>query len=370
MGVHFRAPRTLGGRLLTAQGVVLAASVLTAAAVATVVGPPLFHQHLLESGHPADSPEIVHIEEAYRTASLTSLGVALVVALVCAFVVVWFVARRIQIPLHALSEAAREMAGGHYGVRVAEEGSIIELDSLATSFNSMARQLEHTEDTRRRLLSDLAHELRTPIATMRAYLESVDDGIRSWDADTQRVLSLQVTRLARLAEDLDDVSRAEEGRMPLQLRRSSIHEVVNSAAAEMATQYHQKGVQLLVDTRMPSAHVMVDRDRIAQVIGNLLANALRHTPPNGAVNVKAKATKTRTIVTVTDDGEGIEEGQLTHIFERFYRGDSARDRNERGSGIGLTISRAIVDAHHGTLTATSPGIGQGTVLSMDLPLCN
>jgi two-component system sensor histidine kinase BaeS len=359
--------RSLATRLLLAQGLVLVASILTAALVAAIVGPPLFHQHLIEAGHSPHAPELTHIERAYRDASVISLGVALLIALACALSVTWYLTRRIQRPLTLLTDAAREMSGGHYTTRVAVAGAGPELSSLGDAFNAMAARLESTEDTRRRLLSDLAHELRTPIATIGAYLDGLEDGVAQWGPQTAHVMRDQTDRLVRLAEDIDDVSRAEEGRLVLEKSPTPVDDLLYAASQAVAASFAEKGVALITIPSPATLVIDVDRERFAQVLGNLLGNALRHTPRDGTVTVFAEGADGSVVVTVTDTGEGMTVEQLPHVFERFYRGDNARDRGSRGSGIGLTISKAIVDAHGGTLTASSPGVGLGSTFAVTLP---
>ena len=359
----------LAARLMLAQVLVLGASVVTAGVVAAIVGPPLFHEHLLEAGLDPESPQLVHIEQAYRDASLVSLGVALVIALACAAAVTWYVTRRMQAPLGALANAAREVSRGHLGARVGPLGAGTEFDELGHAFNLMAGQLEETEDTRRRLLSDLAHELRTPIATLTVYCEGLRDGVTTWNVETERVMMAQTERLARLAADLDDVSRAEEGRLALELSPTPVRELIQSAARAKREAFARQGVEL--DVRADAAsdvNVDVDPRRVGQVLDNLLDNALRHTPPGGSVRLFARTVHDVVEIVVADTGDGMSADQLPHVFERFYRGDTARDRERGGSGLGLTISRAIADAHQGSLVADSPGPDHGSTFTLTLPL--
>lgn len=367
-------PRAGGGgrrlvtRLLLAQGVVLLAAVLTAGLVAAIVGPPLFHDHLVQAGLSPQSPELAHIEQAYTDASAVSLAVALVIALGGAFAVSWYLTRRLQRPLAALTDAAGEMSRGRYDTRVSSAGAGPELDALAATFNSMAGRLETTEDTRRRLLADLAHELRTPIATIGAYLDGLEDGLAAWDSTTARVLRDQTDRLARLAQDIDEVSRAEEGRIPLHRRPTRVGELVGAAVQAGSEGFADKGVRLLTEYGSAGCVVDVDPQRMAQVLGNLLGNALRHTPAGGSVTVASGRTSGYAVLTVTDTGDGIAPESLPHVFERFYRGEHARDRDSGGAGIGLSIVKALVDAHRGTVTASSAGAGRGATFTVTLPL--
>lgn len=361
--------RGLASRLMLAQVLVLVASVLTAGLVALFVGPTLFHEHLLEAGHRPNTPELTHIEAAYRDASAVSLGVAVLVAMAFAAAVTWYVTRRLQQPLRQLTEASKELSRGHLHTRVIATGAGPEFDTLATAFNLMAGQLEQTEETRRRLLSDLAHELRTPIATLKLYTEGLHDGVTAWDEQTDRVLTEQTDRLARLAQDLDEVSRAEEGRIALERSVIAVGDLIWSATHANREAFTQQGVNLVTDPHA-AAGLAVDGDprRLGQVLDNLLENALRHTGYGGTVTISAHRNGGEVEILVTDTGEGIPADQLPHVFERFYRGDTARDRDRRGSGIGLTISRAIIDAHRGGLTAASDGPGRGATFTVALPL--
>lgn len=351
-------PRGLASRFFLAQVIVVAASILAAVLIASLVGPPLFHEHLMRAGAAHDPTQLMHVERAYRDTNLWILGVALATALACAAGVTWLFTRRIQRPIDALTRAARGMARGRYDVRVPAMGAGTEVDALAASFNTMAERLQRTEDTRRRMLSDLAHEMRTPISVLTVYLEALQDGVTTWNESTSDLMTEQLARLTRLVEDINDVSRAEEGRMVLDHTMASAGELVRAAAEANREGYAGKGVELrvedAVDTRVP-----VDRQRMGQVLDNLLTNASRHTPPAGSVVLRAVASGPDQVrLDVADTGEGISDEHLSHLFERFYRGDTARDRDHGGSGIGLTISKALVEAHGGTLIATSPGPGR------------
>ncbi|MGC5583172.1 sensor histidine kinase [Ornithinimicrobium sp. W1665] len=360
--------RALATRLLAGQAVVLVAGALTVGLVAALVGPPIFHEHLLQAGHPPDSPELDHIELAYRDASLVSLSLGLAISLLAAGAVSWFLARLLRRPLAQLSDAARELARGHYATRVPDVGSGTELDTLAESFNLMASRLEGVEDTRRQLLSDLAHELRTPIATLSAYHEGLGDGVITLTPETATVLAQQTERLARLAADIDEVSRAEEGRLALTRSPVNVLDLLRAAADTVHDPYLSQGVDLRIDPGQATELVAdVDPTRVGQVLTNVLSNALRHTGPHGTVTMTAHREGPEVVLQVRDDGEGIAASQLPHIFERFYRGDGARGRDRSGSGIGLTISKAIVDAHGGTISATSDGPGTGTTFQIALP---
>lgn len=365
--LRFLAGRSLVTRLLATQAIVLVAGLAVCSAVAILVGPPLFHQHLQQAGHTVQSPELDHVEDAFTSANAIALAVALVTALMIALAVSVYLTRRIERPLTALAEAAGDVAHGRY-THVVTSGIGAEFDQLAIAFNQMADRLNSVEDNRRRLLSDLAHELRTPVTTIEGYLEGLEDGVVAWDDDTALVMRDQAGRLIRLVEDINDVSRAEEGRMLLERHDASLPDLVWYAYAAARDQYARKGVNLMGDPHTGAGCVVsVDPQRMAQVLSNLLANALRHTPAGGTVQLQAQAGPKSVTVAVIDNGDGISVDALPHVFERFYRGDTARDRNHGGSGIGLTISRAIVEAHGGRLVARSSGPGQGAEFVIILP---
>jgi signal transduction histidine kinase len=360
--------RGLATRFFTVQALVVAASLAAAVVVASLVGPPIFHDHLVMAGHSENSPELLHVERAYRDTSLITVAAALGTALVCALVTTFWLARRVRGPLGRLTEAARTMAAGRYDARVPAVGAGTEVDQLAEAFNTMAARLQRTEDTRRRMLSDLAHEMRTPISVLTVYCEGLQDGVATWDETTSQVMNEQLSRLTRLVEDIDDVSRAEEGRIDLDRTEEPVGDLARAAADAHREAYAAKGVALDVDVDDEAGLVEVDRQRMGQVLGNLLTNALRHTPPGGTVTVRATGHGPhRAVLAVTDTGDGIAADRLPQVFERFWRGDTARDRDHGGSGIGLTISRALVEAHGGTLTAASPGPGAGAAFTVELP---
>lgn len=357
----------IGGRLFMAQTIVLLAGVSTAGIVAAVLGPQLFHDHLVQAGHLEDAT-IRHIDEAYASSSLASLSTALLTALILAVAVTWYITRRITHPMLALSDAAHAVAQGKHHVRVTDTGQAAEIDTLGRSFNHMALQIETTEATRRRLLTDIAHELRTPLATLAARLEGLEDGVTEWDPHALRVFRSQIDRLTRLANDLSEVSRAEEHRLTIRPEIIDISTIVHATADAARGAFDAKNVKLHVNTPDGSdqLHVLGDPQRLGQLLENLLSNAVRHTPPNGSVTLSVASSNGHAAITVRDTGEGIAPDRLEHVFERFYRGDSARHADGRGSGVGLTIARSIAESHGGSLQALGPGAGGATFL-LELP---
>lgn len=366
-----RAGPGLAARLMVAQTLVLLASAATSWVVASAIAPGLFHDHLSQAGVAHTPAEATHVEEAFASALIIALAVALVTSVLMALAVTGYFSRRVQRSTAAVVDSAAEIARGRYDTRVPSPGFGADFDQLAVTINELAERLGDVEATRRRMLADLAHELRTPIATIEAHLEAIEDGVRDVDAATLAVLHGGAQRLHRLADDVGAVSRAEEGLLESHPVRTSTATVTAEAVAAAADGYHEKGVDLVLGSppgAREHATIVIDPARMAQVLANLLANALRHTPAGGRVVVGVRRPGPGWVeVLVADTGEGIASEHLGHIFERFYRADPARGTSG-GSGIGLTISRAIVESHGGGLSATSDGPGQGATFTVRLPV--
>lgn len=353
-------------RLLLAQSLVLIASGVTTWVVALVVGPPLFRDHLFQAGVPHDSYEQFHAEQAYQHATALSIAVAITVAALTAFVVTAYFSRRLQRSVAEVSAAASAVAEGHYDIRVASPQLGDEFDGLAMAFNRMAERLQTVESTRRQLFSDLAHEIRTPVSVLEAYLEAVEDGVKTLDPRTIAMLREQTGRLVRFAADAAALARAEEAHAAIAPQWVDPGQLAATAGAAVADRYSAKGVAL--DTRVwVSGGLWADGHRLAQVLGNLLDNALRHTPAGGHVTLAAAGNGNELSFTVADDGDGIAAEHLPHVFERFYRADSARDRGRGGSGIGLAIAKALVEAHGGHIRVASRGLGHGATFTVTVP---
>lgn len=357
----------LAARFLAAQLLVIGAGAVTFAVVALAIGPPLFRDHVRQALGVVSPVLARHLDDAFAAGAGIAIGVGTAAAVLTAAGVSLMVARRLSQPIQNLAAAAATVATGDYTARVPPAGLGPEIDALADAFNTMAAELQATEATRRRLLADAAHELRTPLATLDAFIEGLADGIRPPAQETWDIMTAQTARLRRLADDISLVSRAEEGQLRLDRRPVSIGQVTVAAVNAAQPDYDAKGVQLTsrIPTDLPE--VEADQDRMDQVLAELLANALRHTPPAGHVTVRAQPSGTAAKITITDTGAGITAEHLPHIFERFYRADPARARAHGGSGIGLAIARALITAHGGTITAASQGQGQGTQFTITLP---
>lgn len=361
-----RPRRRLVWRLYAGQLLVILAGAATLGGVAFLVAPPIFRDHVRRAVGPVSDVVAGHLDVALGETLVVALAIGISAAAAAAGAVSWLLATRIARPIEALSDTADALAAGDLGARATARTADDELTDLTGAFNAMADALEHTEHTRRRLLADLAHELRTPLATIEAYHEGLADGVIDPDQASIEVLADATSRLRRLVEDVSLVSQVAEGRLPLDRHPRDLRELVANAVDVARTEAAAAGVAL--EHRVPDAAVMVDvdADRLAQVLANLLTNAVEHTPAGGAITVTVTGDDRLAAVEVTDDGAGIGPEHLPHVFERFYRADPSR-RRTRGSGVGLTISRAIVREHDGSLSATSPGEGLGTTFRIELP---
>jgi signal transduction histidine kinase len=357
----------LAARVLAVVVLVVLTGNLTAWLVASAVAPSIFTAHMHQAGMAQHAEATVHAQQAFESASGISLTVALLAALAVSVAVTGYLTRRLVRSLQPLVRAAADVAAGHYEIALDRPGLGEEFDELTDAFNRMAGQLHQVEDTRRRLLADLAHEVRTPVATLRAYVEALEDGVASLDGEAFAVLHAQVSRLSRLAEDVAALSRAEEAHQSLRCQVIKAEVLVTLAGSAAADRYAAAGVRLVQRCAPGLPGVRVDPDRIGQVLGNVLDNALRYTPSGGSVTVAADHRADGVRLSITDTGEGIAAEHLPHLFERFYRADAARDRAHGGSGIGLAIVKALVEAHGGRVAVTSPGPGQGTTVTLDLP---
>ncbi|EON22722.1 ATPase domain-containing protein [Nocardioides sp. CF8] len=360
-----RARPSLVARLLAAHSLVVVTGALTTWLVAAILAPSVFRDHLARSGSVSTPAQTRHVEEAFASALLISLAVALPIAVAAGLVVSAYVSRRLQRAITPVTAAAAEIGAGRYRSRVPDPALGGEFTTLAAAVNALAERLETVETNRRRMLADLAHEMRTPLATIEAHLEAVEDGIRQLDDQTVGVLRGSTRRLARLAEDVVALSRAQEA-LDVEPRPVQGGAIARAAVQAAAGHYADKGVRLDVAAEDEDL-VLADSERIGQVLTNLLDNALRHTVSSGSVRVTCRRRGTGMEFVVADTGEGIAGADLGHVFDRFYRVDSARDRTRGGSGIGLTIAQALVEAHGGEITAASGGPGRGSTFTVWLP---
>ncbi|OGO23463.1 MAG: hypothetical protein A2Z28_05760 [Chloroflexi bacterium RBG_16_51_9] len=287
-------------------------------------------------------------------------------AVIIALLIAVLLSERILAPVKALTLAARQLGQGDLSQRV-ESKDKSEMGELAQAFDTMAENLERTEQSRKNMVADIAHELRTPLSNIKGYLEAVSDGVIKPDTDTIGKLDEEATLLARLVEDLQELSLAEAGTLKLVCNPENIAGLVNQTVAIVQAKALAKGLSLSAKLPDKLPLVNIDAHRISQVLRNLLENAITHSAAGGTITVDVRAQDNRTIeVSVTDTGQGIPPEELPLIFERFYRVDKSRTRATGGSGLGLTIAKRLVEAHGGKITAQSE-MGKGSRFSFTIP---
>ena len=306
------------------------------------------------------------VRAAFQDAVQTALLVAVVFAAAAAIVVSFALSTRLSRPIGRLADASRRIASGRYAERVPVT-SDDELGELAESFNTMAASLESTERRRLQLVGDVAHELRTPLATLNGYLEGLEDGIIQPSDATWSLLRGETTRLSRLVNDLQELWRAEAKQLVLTFEPVDVKALVSTAVERYAAPAAERGIALRLEVDPAVRPVMTDRDRLVQVLDNLLSNAIRYTADRTDVSVRLRATPDAVVISVVDQGPGLTDEQRERVFERFYRVDPSRSRALGGSGIGLAIAKALIELMGGRIWAESEGPGRGSTFNLTLP---
>jgi len=289
---------------------------------------------------------------------LTGLGAA-----VLALAMVQFLAHGMTYPLREMVVATRAMAKGDYDVSVTAT-SRDEVGELARAFNAMSRQLAEVDRFRRDLVANASHELRTPLGALRARLENLVDGVEPADAQALADTLVQAERLGDLVEQLLDLSRLESAAVPLELRRVRALDLLQDVVVEWRGSADARKVSLEFGSFPSDLEVTVDPNRMRQVLGNVVANAIRHSPERGRVVLKARGGNGTPRLEVVDEGPGIPADELDRVFERFYRSDRARSADAGGAGLGLAIARWIVELHGGTIAAADAPAGCRIVVQL------
>lgn len=305
------------------------------------------------------------LHDQFMEAVNRSLWAAAAVVGALALVLAWILVRHFTGPLRRLEAAAGRIAQGDLGVRVEERGDD-ELGRLSQSFNAMAQSLERAEQAKRQLIADVAHELRTPIAVLRAAVEGFEDGILEPNPENLSALKDRLHLTARLIDDLQQLALADAGQLTLRSEKVPLADLIEDIASLIQPQLEDSGISLSIDIPPGLPPVRGDRGRIEQVLLNLFSNALRHTPPGGRITVAILPKGPEVEVIVADTGSGIPPGNEERIFERFYRGPNAPP-GVPGSGLGLAVAKAIVEAHRGRIWAENRLEG-GAAFHFTLPL--
>lgn len=318
-----------------------------------------FFQSLPADVQAALEQQIMRLAWTLVIRTLIVVGVAGMVAGV-------ILSRMLSAPLQDLADGARAIAGRNLAYRVPVRGSD-EMRTVAESCNDMAGRLEQAEAMRRQLLADVAHELRNPVHVLRGNLQAILDGVYPQNEEELSRLLDQTEHLARLVNDLHELALAEAHQLPLDRRPTDLGTLTKEAVAVFQPLAVAQAIDLRVELLGAPPTAAVDPDRIRQTIQNLLANALRHTPAGGRVRVTVTRQGDWAAITVTDNGRGIAPEHLPLVFDRFFRTDSARDRESGGAGLGLAIAKAIIENHDGAVRAESAGLGRGSTFTITLP---
>ncbi len=315
---------------------------------------------------PADAADRAQLTRNFLS---TVAGSVILAAMASGFVTLvlgtWLF-RRITKPLDQLRQAARTVESGELAARVPIT-TRDEFGVVADAFNQMTARLEKQQRLRKQMVSDIAHDLRTPLSVMQGTIEAMQDGVLQPDKSELDNLHQEVGRLTRLVEDLRTLSLVDEGQLRLEIRPVDVATTVEQVARSLMTLAEGQKITLKARVKRPIAAVGADEDRLVEVLTNLLDNALRHTPEGGLVNIEASQVEQSVEIRIQDSGVGIPEEDIPFIFERFWRGDKSRSRESGGSGMGLAIARQLVELHGGTISAQSK-VGEGTIFTVRLPL--
>jgi signal transduction histidine kinase len=372
----------LAWKLFLSYLIVIVVGVLVLATAAELSIPTSFQRHLAEMSAMmgrmmGDSTLGVDLEADlftnFRSAVNEALLLATFVSVLAAIIVSVLFSRQIVSPVQEMMSISQHIADGHFDERVNIPGEqppseMDELANLAVSFNRMASKLAQMETMRRQLIGDVAHELRTPLSTIKASMEGLIDGVLPAQIEIYQQVHREADRMQRLVNDLQELSRVEAGGFEMERQDVRIDASIETARTRLERQYIEKGVALEVEIEPNLPLIHADENRIGQVLLNLLGNALQYTPPKGKVCVRAARSKDEILIRIQDTGIGIPLEHLPHIFSRFYRVDKSRSRASGGSGIGLTIAKHIVEAHGGHIWAESPGKDKGSTFSFTLPI--
>jgi signal transduction histidine kinase len=320
---------------------------------------------MLSYFEPLDAPNLQLIQQGFTDSVNNSLLIAILVAGVLALLLALLLSHSILSPVSALTRAAQKMENGDLSqrVRVRTDG---ELGELAQAFNAMADGLQRQELLRRNMVSDVAHELRTPLSNVRGYLEALRDGVVEPTPELIGSLHEEALSLNRLVDDLQELALAEAGQLHLEIQPVAVLPAVEKALLAVRAQARARQISLRIDIPAGLPSILADRDRFHQVLCNLLDNALTHTPAGGKISVQAAQAGPAVEFSIQDTGEGIAAEHLPLIFERFYRVDKSRTRSTGGAGLGLAIVRQLIEAQGGQVSAHST-LGEGTTILFTIP---
>lgn len=309
--------------------------------------------------------KLQELEQGFLQSAQLSIWISVLFTSAVAVFISYWMAKTISSPLKKLMSAIKKLARGEkeYEVQITSND---EFRQLGNEFNEMAQKLVRNEKNRKTLVADVAHELRTPLTILQGKLESILDGVTSPNEEVIVELTDEVYRLNRLVSDLQQLSLAEAGNLPLNKQQINIKNLTRKICRQFEWLADEKEINLYYDDIPNNCNLYLDPDRMTQVLVNLIGNALRYTPEKGRVEVKGEEMENSFILQVFNTGPAIPKEQLPFIFDRFYKVDSSRTRQGGGSGLGLSIAKGFVEAHNGTIAAQSDS-KTGTVITLTLP---
>jgi histidine kinase len=363
--------RRLSTRLFLSHVLVALVGALTTFAIVRFGAAALFNRDVNAMPGMMHGQGQGQLRQTFVSAINTAMVVGVLVSLLVAAVGAALLGRRLLRPVEDVRTATRQIAAGDYAHRVPVPTEP-ELAALAHDVNALGSALAETEARRVRLLGDIAHELRTPLTVMEGQLEGLADGVFEPGPAAYADLEAEVTRMRRLAADLGDLSRVEEGRFDPGSELVDLRSVVTTVTGRLGAALSASAVE--VDEALPAEPVLVrgDEQRLVQVVTNLVNNAQQAMPGGGRLVIRLTRDDGRAAVRLSDTGRGLAAGDVERVFERFYRvpDDNGRSRRDGGTGIGLTVSRGIARAMRGDLTASSHGLGQGAEFTLTLPVAD
>jgi signal transduction histidine kinase len=356
-------------RLFLSHMIVMTVGIATLLAVGKFYSPRFFVEHLQHLEINGINLVVVRkqLVDGFESAWTRGAFWSMIVGGSMAGILSYLVSKRIMQPLVQMQKITRKFAAGDLAERL-PANEIPELNRLADSFNRMAFALQDVEQRRRELVSDLTHELRTPLTVVEGYLEGIADGTLAPSPEIYNNLMRETSRLKRLVNDLQELSKAEAGYLPIQAKPLDVRPLMAALVQRFGDQLLDSPTALKLDCPEHLPLVMADAERVEQVLVNLIGNALRYTP-SGSVLLTAWVDKQKQFlwIGVKDTGQGIASDELPHVFERFWRSDRSRDRHSGGTGIGLAISRRLVELQKGTITVESE-LGRGSFFQFSLPI--